>query len=74
MTHDPLCPTFRYPDDHCQCRLIARVRKKERDNCWLAVAELSATEFWEEVLGRPTKRWVVKADALVAIEALGGER
>ena len=28
--HDPLCPTFRYPDDHCQCHLIAKVREDER--------------------------------------------
>ena len=78
--HDPICPTVRYPDDHCQCHLIAWAREDERDNCWSAVADLSATEFWEEVLvelpggglgrGMPTKWWVVKADALAAIEAL----
>ena len=68
--HDPLCPTFRYPDDHCQCHLIAWAREDERDNCWSAIADLSATEFWEEVSGMPTKWWVVKADALAAIEAL----
>ena len=68
--HDPICPTFRYPDDHCQCHLIAWAREDERDNCWSAVFDLSATEFWEEVLGKPTKWWVVKADALAAIEAL----
>ena len=48
--HDPICPTVRYPDDHCQCHLIAWAREDERDNCWSAVADLSATEFWEEVL------------------------
>ena len=63
--HDPICPTFRYPDDHCQCHLIAWAREDERDNCWSAVADLSATELWEK--GMPT---VVKADALAAIEAL----
>ena len=68
--HDPICPTFRYPDDHCQCHLIAWAREDERDNCWSAVSDLSATEFWEEVLGMPKKWWVVKADALAAIEAL----
>ena len=43
-----------------------RVREDERDNCWSAVAELVATEF---LAGVP-EWWIVKADALAAIDAL----
>ena len=41
------------------------------DNCWGAVAEIQAVELWD---GTKAAWWIVKADALAAIEALGGER
>lgn len=56
---------------YCQCDLIARVRENERDNCWGAVAEIPAVELWD---GTKAAWWIVKADALAAIEALGEER
>ena len=40
------------------------------DNCWGAVAEIPAVELWD---GAKAAWWIVKADALAAIEALGGE-
>lgn len=51
--------------------LLARVREDERDNCWGAVAEIVPSELWN---GASTHWWIIKADALAAIEALGGER
>jgi hypothetical protein len=47
-----------------------RVREDERDNCWSAVAELVPTEFWANVPGLRDQWWIVKADALAAIDAL----
>lgn len=70
---------FYYMDDfgdgeRCICdRLRAceqRVREDERDNCWSAVAELVPTEFWANVPGLRDQWWIVKADALAAIDAL----
>lgn len=37
------------------------------DNCWGAVAEIPAVELWD---GAKAAWWIVKADALAAIEAL----
>lgn len=73
MTHDPLCYLYREDGefnlmaDRCvNCRLIAKVRADERDNCWAAVAEIDASELLSD--GR---WWVVKSDALATIESLG---
>lgn len=46
--------------------LVTRVREDERDNCWGAVAEIVPSELWN---GASTEWWIVKADALAAIEA-----
>lgn len=70
MTHDHYCPSSD-GGMFCCCELIARVREDERDNCWGAVDELVPSELWN---GATTEWWIVKADALAAIEALGGER
>ena len=35
-----------------------------------AVAALVPSEFWEGIEGRPPKWWIVKAEAIAAIDAL----
>lgn len=83
--HDPMCPTFKYPDDHCQCRLIARVREDERakrrdDLLWQdgydtakgdAVEAVKAQLAYCRVGGSPA---IAQNKTVAAIEALGGER
>ena len=39
-----------------------------------AVAALLASEFWEGMEGRPPQWWIVKAEAIAAIDALKEER
>jgi hypothetical protein len=62
------------PDECPACEMFRaceqRVREDERDNCWSAVAELVPTEFWANVPGLRDQWWIVKADALAAIDAL----
>ena len=79
MTHDPLC-TWRQAEEAdagdprrwlagglavCDCALIAKVREDERDNAWSSVAEIHAIELWD---GVKTAWWIVKADALRALQ------
>ena len=72
MRHDPLCEANEYGETYdCDCRKIRRVREDERDKCWAAIAEIVPSELWN---GAMTAWWIVKSDALAAIEALGGER
>jgi hypothetical protein len=35
-----------------------------------AVADLVPSEFWEGIEGRPPQWWIVKAEAIAAIDAL----
>lgn len=79
MTHDPLC-TWRQAEEAdakdprrwlagglavCDCDKIAKVREDERGNAWSSVAEIHAIELWD---GVKTAWWIVKADALQALQ------
>ena len=39
-----------------------------------AVAALVPSEFWEGIEGRPPQWWIVKAEAIAAIDALSEEK
>ena len=47
-----------------------RVLRRGLDAAREAVAALLPSEFWEGIEGRPPQWWIVKAEAIAAIDAL----
>ena len=57
----------------CAEKVAAAYRLGQRDALDAAreaVAALGPTEFWEGIEGRPPQWWIVKAEAIAAIDAL----
>ena len=57
----------------CAEKVAAAYRLGQRDALDAAreaVAALVPSEFWEGIEGRPPQRWIVKGEAIAAIDAL----